>query len=251
MTTVLLCRDGVEGRVVANELARAGLLDGLVVEEGGPARRRKVRRLVSRAPWWRVPVVLLDVLAIIVYGRWIRRHLERRFGTDATTWPQGIDTVRVADGNDPESVAALRRMAPELLLVSGTAILGPDVLAIPSELALNLHGGIVPAYRNVQSEFWAIANRDRGNLGISVLHLDTAVDAGPVALDLRLTPPERDGRLPEVKAALVALAADAAVQVARQARAGKVAGTPQTGHVGSHPTPGLVDLVRLAARRWR
>src|SRR5678809_621983 len=43
-----------------------------------------------------------------------------------------------------------------------------------------LHPGICPEYRNAHGCFWALANRDLGNVGMSLLKIDAGVDTGPV-----------------------------------------------------------------------
>ena len=47
---------------------------------------------------------------------------------------------------------------------------------------LNIHGGIVPNYRNVHGQFWAYFNKDYSNMGSSILHLTKGIDDGNIAL---------------------------------------------------------------------
>ena len=47
---------------------------------------------------------------------------------------------------------------------------------------LNIHGGIVPNYRNVHGQFWSYYNKDYSNMGSSILHLTKGIDNGNVAL---------------------------------------------------------------------
>ena len=49
----------------------------------------------------------------------------------------------------------LDAIAPDLLLVHGTPILPQEILEVPKLGAVNLHVGMVPAYRGRDSLFWA------------------------------------------------------------------------------------------------
>ena len=56
------------------------------------------------------------------------------------------------------------------------------MLSIAKRYTLNIHGGIVPKYRNVHSEFWAISKNDFKNIGTSIIHLDPGIDTGDIAI---------------------------------------------------------------------
>ncbi len=43
-----------------------------------------------------------------------------------------------------------------------------------------MHPGICPEYRNAHGCFWALARRDMGNVGMTLLRIDAGVDTGPV-----------------------------------------------------------------------
>jgi methionyl-tRNA formyltransferase len=43
-----------------------------------------------------------------------------------------------------------------------------------------MHPGICPQYRNAHGCFWALAERDLENVGMTLLKIDKGVDTGPV-----------------------------------------------------------------------
>ena len=43
-----------------------------------------------------------------------------------------------------------------------------------------MHPGICPHYRNAHGCFWALANNDRANVGMTLLKIDAGIDTGPV-----------------------------------------------------------------------
>lgn len=258
MRTVLLARDGLVARYLAHELVSAGLVDAIVTESGSDARQRKLQREISRTPWWRTPAFVFDLAALAVYGSLWSRVLQRRLAGHpaAAGYPDGVELHAVEDANDAECVEVLRTLEPDVLLVLGTSILKADVLSIPTRAALNVHGGIVPEYRNVHSEVWAVLNDDASRIGTSILHLDEGIDSGAVALQetVQLTRSGTgDVSFFELRWRNVELAARLARTALEREREGSLPKTPQPTDrtSGFYRTPGLGELIRLAYRSRR
>ena len=130
-----------------------------------------------------------------------------------------------------------------MLIVLGTGILRDPVLAIPSLYCLNIHGGAVPEYRGVYSDFWTLANNDPGAVGSTIFHIDPGVDTGPVALTDRVQM-QHWPTLTEIKIENSRVRARLMVTALRQARDGTLPCVPQRpedARVLAHP-------VRPAAR---
>jgi hypothetical protein len=251
VSTVFLCRDGAAARYLAHELAQRGLVDAIVAETGRAARQRKLRRELDRTRWWRLPFLALDLAALAVYGRLWSRALDRRLAGHpaASGYPEGIPLWSFDDANGADCVARLRESAPDVLVVFGTSILRAPVLSIAKRTSLNVHGGLVPAYRNVHSEVWAVLAGDERSAGTSILHLDEGIDSGAVALAGRVQHAEGffdlRWRNLELSAALL-------VEALEREREGTLAREPQgASESGFWPTPGLGALVRLLFRRVR
>jgi hypothetical protein len=222
--TVLLCRDGADQRHLADALAGAGRLDAIVVEGRAGARRGKLARVLGRAHWWQLPVRLLDVAILVAYGTWSERLLTSGLAVDA--YPDGVQRIEVQDANDPASIGALKKLDPDVLIVLGTSILGDEVLASPKRYALNIHGGALPDYRGVYSDFWALANDRPDRVGSVVFHLDPGVDTGDVALEEMLDV-KRATTLRDVKIANARLRARLALNALDLAEAGDLPRDPQ------------------------
>lgn len=251
MTVVLLCREGVAARYLAHELYRGEALDAIVVESGREARARKLGREWSATPWWQVPILALDLAALAVYGKLWGWTLRRRLAGHpaATGYPQGVPLDRVDDANDLASVFALQELEPDVLVVFGTSILRAPVLSIPTQAALNVHGGIVPAYRNVHSEVWAALNGDAENAGTSIIHLDSGIDSGAVALQERV---QGARGFFDLRWRNLELGARLALEALRKHAAGELPRDPQDGtDAGFFKTPGFGALARLAFTRVR
>lgn len=100
--------------------------------------------------------------------------------------PAGIDgftrTKTVGSVNDPDALAELKEIAPDVLLVFGTGKLLPPVIQMPSRACLNLHGGNPEHYRGLDSHLWAIYHRDFANLITTLHYVDAGLDTGAIAL---------------------------------------------------------------------
>lgn len=246
---VFLCRDGLVARYLAHELHAEQTLTAIVTETGRDARRRKLERSWRKTPWWRAPVWALDLAALSLYGRLWRRELRRRLASHPALsgYPADVERSTFDDANEPAAVAHLRSLKPEILVVLGTAILGSEVLEIPRGAALNIHGGIVPEYRNVHSEVWAVLNRSAADVGTTVIHLDEGIDSGAVALQERVEASD-DPSFFELRWRNVELSARLAREAVRRELEGRLPKVPQDdAEAGFYSTPGLRELLRL----WR
>jgi len=250
MKVVFLCRDGAVARYIAHELHADGFVDAIVVESGRDARRRKLRRAWTQTSWWKSPVLMLDLLALTIYGklwsRFVARAMRAYPGRDA--FPPDVPVHRVDDANDAECLSILQGLSPDVLVVLGTSILQGPILAIPRDLVLNIHGGIVPDYRNVHSDVWAVLRNDVANVGTSILHLDEGIDSGAIALQDRVAGArgffELRWRNVELSGRLIreALSMHAVGTLPRE--------TQDESGVGFYPTPGVVALLRLATNSF-
>ena len=84
--------------------------------------------------------------------------------------PQRIKTA--------ESVAALRALAPELMIVVAYGqILSREILQIPQLGAVNIHASLLPAYRGAAPIHWAIRNGEKES-GVTLMYLDEGMDTG-------------------------------------------------------------------------
>jgi hypothetical protein len=240
---IFATRDGVGGRYLADRLARADRLAGIVLESGAPARRAKLRRTFRSAAVWRWPARCVDLAALAAYGALCERQLRRRVGRPPL--PGGVPRLAVDDINDaavPDFLAAQRA---DLVVVYGTGLVRRRLLEAGPPI-WNVHGGIVPRYRNVHCDAWALYHGDRDGLGVSLLRLDAGIDSGAVIAQARLDP-ELDGIF-AVKAGLLATAAEL---LASQLRDGLPAGRPQPEAGERWPTPPAGVLLRLLWRAWR
>ncbi|WP_376793413.1 methionyl-tRNA formyltransferase [Thermoflexus sp.] len=81
---------------------------------------------------------------------------------------------------DPEAVARLRELRPEVIVVVAYGLILPsEVLRLPPYGCLNLHASLLPRYRGPAPIQAAILNGDL-ETGVTVMLMTEEVDAGPI-----------------------------------------------------------------------
>lgn len=99
----------------------------------------------------------------------------------------GIPVLTPERINSPEAIEALRALAPELLVVCDYGqILSAEALSTARLGGINLHGSLLPKYRGAAPVQWAIL-RGESETGVTVIHMDPRLDAGPILAQSRLT----------------------------------------------------------------
>ncbi len=190
---VLLTCEGVTGRIAARYLA-AHFPALAVVVESPVARSLLLRRRIKRLGLAHVG----GQLAFLLFQRMQQKAAQRRIAEimrgarlDAR-WPEESEIIRVPSVNSAECIGHLRRLQPQAILVVGTRIIARDVLRALDVPFINYHAGITPKYRGVHGGYWAKAEGDHGNFGVTVHLVDEGIDTGEVLYQARLAPTARD-----------------------------------------------------------
>jgi methionyl-tRNA formyltransferase len=141
-----------------------------------------VRKRVGllQACWFAVVRVVRDWLGA--------RAQRRRPGFEADVERLAERVVRTRGTNTPETLAALRALAPGVIVIGQTGILRKALLAIPHLGTLNGHPGVLPAYRGIDCFQWAIWNGEPEQVGVTVHWVDPGVDTGPILRVERFAP---------------------------------------------------------------
>jgi len=138
--------------------------------------------------------------------------LRRRLGA------RGLATHVVGSLNDRRSVALLRRLAPDLLVLAGARILSAEVLAVSTIGALNAHPAHLPGFRGT-----GVVGRSilAGSPVTVTVHFASAdVDAGDV-VERRLVPIEPGDTLDSIQRRADRLCAEALADVTARAVRGE------------------------------
>src|SRR5499427_3439779 len=161
-------------------------------------------------------------------------------------------------------VEELRALAPDVLVIwSYSMILPESVIAVPRRGAVNVHGGLLPAYRGPHVLQWAIINGE-AETGATLHYVDAGIDTGPVIAEERFPiEPEDDafvvrGKLREAGTRLLrtwwpAIADGTAPRAPQDESRAKYypLRTPEDGRIDwTAPAATIHNLVRALAPPW-
>jgi methionyl-tRNA formyltransferase len=141
----------------------------------------------------------------------------------------GVPLLRPERVGDPEGVAALARLAPDLgVVVAFGQFLPKQVRELPRlGFLVNAHASLLPRHRGAAPIAHAILAGD-AETGISIMKVEREMDAGAVCL-VKRTPIGPDESRGELEERLAALAADAVAEALDAIAAGRAAFAPQDG----------------------
>ena len=246
MKTVFITTDSFAAQFISTRLHSNGNLDALIIEKGSSSITAKISREINSVPWWKVPVKFLDFAAIYIYSKMSRNYILKNLllPNRINGFPEDIPVHQVGNASGSQCLSILQSLEPDLLIVYGTSILKQEVISIAKRFTLNIHGGIVPQYRNVHSDFWAMNKRDFKNIGTSIIHLDSGIDTGDVALQESVEVSPKD-TLFSIKRKNIELAARLILNAVEMVKNDTLIRTPQRKVSGGfHKTPGFMDFLR-------
>jgi len=110
--------------------------------------------------------------------------LMRRYQKLYPTLFPAVPVVKVDNINDPAALEAIRQYNPDLVVVSGTNLVGEKIIgACESEGRgiVNLHTGISPYIKGGPNcTNWCLATGDFHLIGNTVMRLDAGIDSGAI-----------------------------------------------------------------------
>jgi methionyl-tRNA formyltransferase len=148
----------------------------------------------------------------------------------------------------------LAELQPDVAVTAAYGqILPPDLLAVPREGFLNVHGSLLPAYRGAAPVQWALINGETVT-GITIMQTDAGLDSGPIRLQRQLDI-EPDELAPDLFERLSLLGAAAITEALAQLEAGVLPSVPQDPALATLApllvrSDGLIDWQRSAAASY-
>jgi len=159
---------------------------------------------------------------------------------------RGLTVLQPVRLKDPEFVATLKDLAPELMVVTAYGrILTHEMLALPSVGFLNVHASLLPRHRGAAPINWALIRGDQ-ETGVTIMWVTYEVDTGPILLQERVPigPEDNAGTL---AAKLAERGGDLLVQALEKLRRGEGVKIPQP-ETGVTYAPPITPEMRLI--RW-
>jgi methionyl-tRNA formyltransferase len=149
-----------------------------------------------------------------------------------------IPVREVDDINDESFLASVRNADPDLILsVACGQRMEEDLLAVPSEGCVNVHGSLLPKYRGLATAFWVLYHGETES-GVTAHYMTPEFDAGDILVQRRYDI-EPDDTMHDVYLKLAEMGAEVAVDVVDQVAAGEVDPKPnpvEEGEYYSRPT---------------
>ena len=214
MRAILLTSTFRRHNYVANTLAHGCSLVGVWQEEKSFVPERYARN---------------DAEERVIHDHFASRDAaeERYFGEHAAV-VAGPEHRRVSPGacNDPEEIARMVALEPDVVFVFGTGILREQVLSAFPGRIINMHLGLSPYYRGSGTNFWPLVNREPEFVGATIHYLDAKIDHGGILVHARPAIEPGDGPH-DIGNKTIAAAADAALKAAAAHMSGTAGAVPQ------------------------
>ena len=102
--------------------------------------------------------------------------------------PQPERVVYVDTVNGPDAEKAISDLKPDVVIQADAGILRKQIFEIARIGTLNLHPGIAPLIKGMDSIYWALWKREPRWLGATVHFIDEGIDTGPVLAYVPVTP---------------------------------------------------------------
>jgi methionyl-tRNA formyltransferase len=138
----------------------------------------------------------------------------------------GIEVRQPQSLRDDEAQAALRALAPDLMVVAAYGLILPaEVLAIPRLGCVNIHASLLPRWRGAAPIQRALLDGD-AQTGVTIMQMDEGLDTGAM-LARSATPITPEDTAGSVHDRLAELGAQALLEVLPALDAGSLRGEPQ------------------------
>lgn len=189
MKTLLICHEGavLDQEGLPRWLASFSDLVGIVVlEERAQRKIKRFRRELRRVGMFRfLDVALFRLYYRVVLARRDDAWQKAKLGELVELYPDyvaaTVPILRTHSPNSREAEAFIRDRAPDVMIARCKSLLKKSVFSIPTTGTFVMHPGICPEYKNAHGCFWALANDDLDNVGMTLLKIDESVDGGPIS----------------------------------------------------------------------
>lgn len=174
---LLIIRKGFDADYICSHLPDG--YDFTVIEETGKvAKKKKLKRMLKRKR--NMLLSLADLIALFIYDAYETSKIKKICKvSDLSNFHK---CGNISDVNDPSVSINVEKIQPDLIIIYGTGIVRQTTLSSTSVDFFNIHSSVLPAYRNVHSDFWAYYNKDFEKIGLTIFKLSVGIDTGDIAL---------------------------------------------------------------------
>jgi methionyl-tRNA formyltransferase len=178
---VIWCGAASNQKALVNKIAAEFNLKGIVRENKASGTGKK--KLGS------LPSLIWDRFRFkSIYDAW--KNMQIQYDQKFPSWPE-VPTLELSNINDKATFEFTRECQPDLIIVSGTALIkDKDLLNFPASIGIiNLHTGLSPFVKGGPNcTNWCIANNSFNLVGNTIMWLNSGIDSGNIitteALDI-------------------------------------------------------------------
>ncbi len=128
-------------------------------------------------------------MGFVTVGRELEKYLDRLCGYRVfhgycsvrdVARALGVEHRVISDSNDPAFVAWVRSLKPDLIAsYSAPQIIRDELLSVPKDGIVNVHGSLLPDYRGCLPSFWYLYNGEKTG-GATVHYMSAKIDDGDI-----------------------------------------------------------------------
>ena len=170
---------------IVDKLAQSGRLECVIVQRAIAKRTSFVRNIAREIrnlfadPRRRQTAILRSQLPDFTDLHVMDVHAEKKLRLLGEKY--GFDLLLTTSINTDNQIHEyLKHSVAQHAMVLGGRILKPIVIDSFNGMWLNCHGGYLPYYRGLWSEYWAIKNGDFDKIGWTIHELVERIDAGQI-----------------------------------------------------------------------
>jgi len=125
-----------------------------------------------------------------VLTKWIFcRSLQEKFfffGSSPARFDDSYTVQKFFNINDKDFVKKINDLNPDIIFTFGCGVLKNKNYFHEKRKILNLHSGLIPDYRGVDSVYWCIYNNEFHNIGYTIHFIDKRLDMGEIVAAARI-----------------------------------------------------------------
>ncbi len=218
MKVVFLCSSDSSNQIFIDTLRKKKLEFKVFVEVNNKYRNKLIKKRFRKRNLFQKSFFLIDLISLLIYKFVIRRFLR----SELNLKPLHIEEENISQIDDINSLDFYRKIKlfkPDIIIVRGTSIIKEPLISLPVDYFLNIHGSIVPNYRNVHGQFWSFYFDDFENMGTSILHIKKGIDNGNIATSANLL--DKPKNLKELNLQTITISNDLLNEILEKVIAGK------------------------------
>lgn len=187
------------GHAISSRFMYHGLSENIeihtVVRETAVPMKRILKNRAKRLGYFNVTgqiafgVLILPILRSLSKNR--KQEVIRKLELNGAEIPES-KIIDVDSVNSAETIELLKRLNPDVVVVNGCRIISQKVLSAIDGIFINTHEGVTPRYRGIHGAYWALANGDAENCGVTVHLVDKGVDTGGILYQGIVHPSKKD-----------------------------------------------------------